>query len=284
MAQRGFPRPSEPQQTWRHAVRQRVQSAEGAGEEGEGGAEKEGGRRRGQRTFFSKRGTHARERQRATFIISFFDLSHRAFLRSRSKLASSSRSSVELGVASPPSSLPSWDKSLWSAAKVSPPLLSFPLTSIYLFLIVLLVAVNGSIAVVGQQAWILNDSLRNNVLFGTEMYTFLLCLHLLLEDIPQSKALLTDNLTSLRSCRNEEKYTRTIVACQLFKDLEQLPAGDFTEIGERGINLSGGQKQRVSIARAVYADKDIYCFDDPLSAVRAFDPQPLHINLFLNLL
>lgn len=46
-----------------------------------------------------------------------------------------------------------------------------------------------------------------------------------------------------------------------------LPAGDQTEIGEKGINLSGGQKQRVSLARAVYNDADIYYLDDPLSAV-----------------
>jgi ABC-type bacteriocin/lantibiotic exporter with double-glycine peptidase domain len=37
-----------------------------------------------------------------------------------------------------------------------------------------------------------------------------------------------------------------------------LPSGDLTEIGEKGINLSGGQKQRISLARAVYADRDIY--------------------------
>ena len=35
----------------------------------------------------------------------------------------------------------------------------------------------------------------------------------------------------------------------------------------QGINLSGGQKQRISLARAVYADRDIYLMDDPLSAV-----------------
>lgn len=45
--------------------------------------------------------------------------------------------------------------------------------------------------------------------------------------------------------------------------------GDMTEIGERGINLSGGQKQRIAIARALYSQRDIYIFDDPLSAVDA---------------
>ena len=48
-----------------------------------------------------------------------------------------------------------------------------------------------------------------------------------------------------------------------------LAAGDNTELGERGLNVSGGQKQRISIARAVYADADIYLFDDPLSALDA---------------
>ena len=50
-------------------------------------------------------------------------------------------------------------------------------------------------------------------------------------------------------------------------DMEQLPSGDHTMIGERGINLSGGQKQRVALARAVYAEKDVYIMDDPLSAL-----------------
>nr|XP_038941124.1 multidrug resistance-associated protein 1 isoform X4 [Rattus norvegicus] len=58
-------------------------------------------------------------------------------------------------------------------------------------------------------------------------------------------------------------------ACALLPDLEILPSGDLTEIGEKGVNLSGGQKQRVSLARAVYCNSDIYLLDDPLSAVDA---------------
>ncbi len=62
-------------------------------------------------------------------------------------------------------------------------------------------------------------------------------------------------------------YETVLESCALEQDLKMLPAGDMTEIGEKGINLSGGQKQRVSLARAVYADRDIYLLDDPLSAV-----------------
>jgi len=68
---------------------------------------------------------------------------------------------------------------------------------------------------------------------------------------------------------DEERYNDVIRVCQLNADLDQLPDGDNTEIGEKGINLSGGQKQRVSLARAVYAQADVYVFDDPLSAVDA---------------
>ena len=50
-------------------------------------------------------------------------------------------------------------------------------------------------------------------------------------------------------------------------DFESFAAGDVTEIGERGVNLSGGQKARICLARACYANADVYLLDDPLSAV-----------------
>ena len=65
----------------------------------------------------------------------------------------------------------------------------------------------------------------------------------------------------------ELKYTRIIEACALTEDLRQFPDCDHTVVGERGEVLSGGQRARVSLARAVYADADLYLLDDPLSAV-----------------
>ncbi|XP_038593401.1 canalicular multispecific organic anion transporter 1 [Micropterus salmoides] len=93
----------------------------------------------------------------------------------------------------------------------------------------------GSLAFVPQQAWIQNATLRDNILFG--------------------------------SPHEERRFQEVIQACALAPDLELLPGGDLTEIGEKGINLSGGQKQRVSLARAAYSQADIYLLDDPLSAV-----------------
>ncbi|XP_039402379.1 canalicular multispecific organic anion transporter 1 isoform X3 [Mauremys reevesii] len=97
--------------------------------------------------------------------------------------------------------------------------------------------IQGSVAYVPQQAWIQNATLKDNILFGSEL--------------------------------DEARYQRVVEACALLPDLKLLPGGDLTEIGEKGINLSGGQKQRVSLARAVYSDADIYLLDDPLSAVDA---------------
>uniref|UniRef100_A0A8B9QNI0 Multidrug resistance-associated protein 1 n=1 Tax=Anas platyrhynchos TaxID=8839 RepID=A0A8B9QNI0_ANAPL len=93
----------------------------------------------------------------------------------------------------------------------------------------------GSVAYVAQQAWIQNDSLQENILFGANL--------------------------------NRSYYELVLESCALLPDLEQLPKGDQTEIGERGVNISGGQKQRVSLARAVYSNADLYLLDDPLSAV-----------------
>jgi len=88
-----------------------------------------------------------------------------------------------------------------------------------------------------QYAWIQNATLKDNILFGKPHKT--------------------------------KWYRDVIDACALGPDLEILPAGDQTEIGERGITLSGGQKQRLNIARAIYFDADIVLMDDPLSAVDA---------------
>jgi len=70
--------------------------------------------------------------------------------------------------------------------------------------------------------------------------------------------------------------------CELTRDINILPAGDATEIGEKGINLSGGQKARLSLARAVYADKDLILLDDPISALDANVKKKIFKNLLLN--
>ena len=65
------------------------------------------------------------------------------------------------------------------------------------------------------------------------------------------------------------RYQEALTKSCLVKDLEMLPFGDLSEIGERGVNLSGGQKHRVQLARALYQDADVYLLDDPFSAVDA---------------
>lgn len=77
-----------------------------------------------------------------------------------------------------------------------------------------------------------------------------------------------------------DRYNEILDICELRPDLEVLEGYDMTEIGERGINLSGGQKQRISIARAVYADADIYLIDDALSAVDVYVGKKLFENVF----
>ncbi|KAL9973266.1 hypothetical protein ACROYT_G019696 [Oculina patagonica] len=93
----------------------------------------------------------------------------------------------------------------------------------------------GTLVYVPQIAWVFSGTIRDNILFG-EPY-------------------------------DELKYKRITEACTLTEDIQQFPDNDQTIVGERGAVLSGGQRARVSLARAVYADADIYLLDDPLSAV-----------------
>lgn len=97
------------------------------------------------------------------------------------------------------------------------------------------VTVRGKVAYVSQSAWIMNASVRENIVFGHRW--------------------------------DQELYNTTVQCCALLDDFKTLPDGDLSEVGERGISLSGGQKARVSLARAVYARADVYLLDDVLSAV-----------------
>ncbi|XBW38432.1 hypothetical protein QEN19_004020 [Hanseniaspora menglaensis] len=94
-----------------------------------------------------------------------------------------------------------------------------------------------SIAYCPQQPWIMNASIKDNIVFG---YRY-----------------------------DEKIYQTTLKACQLLRDLEIWADGDGTIVGERGISLSGGQKARIALARAVYSRADVYLLDDVLSAVDA---------------
>jgi len=91
--------------------------------------------------------------------------------------------------------------------------------------------VYGKVAYASQEAWIFSGTIRENILCGAEY--------------------------------NEQRYRRVVEATTLARDLNLLPKGDQSLVGERGISLSGGQKARVNLARCLY----VYLMDDPLSAV-----------------
>lgn len=110
----------------------------------------------------------------------------------------------------------------------------------------------GKTAYVEQNPWIQNMTIRDNILFDQPI--------------------------------DEERYVKTVMACCLERDFEILKSGDLSEIGERGINLSGGQKARLSLARAVYADKDIYLMDDPISALDAHVRKQIFKRVFRDML
>ncbi|PVH86961.1 putative ABC multidrug transporter [Cadophora sp. DSE1049] len=63
------------------------------------------------------------------------------------------------------------------------------------------------------------------------------------------------------------RYTEVIEATMLAEDLESLPLGDKTIVGNKGISLSGGQRQRISLARALYHDAEILILDDIFSGL-----------------
>ncbi|QRW27528.1 ABC transporter transmembrane region [Rhizoctonia solani] len=93
----------------------------------------------------------------------------------------------------------------------------------------------GGIAYAAQEAWVQNESIRDNILLGAEY--------------------------------DEERYKKVISQCALERDLTLFEAGDQTEVGEKGMTLSGGQKARVSLARAIYSKADIIILDDVLSVL-----------------
>ncbi|KAF8882128.1 hypothetical protein BD779DRAFT_1675113 [Infundibulicybe gibba] len=107
------------------------------------------------------------------------------------------------------------------------------------------VVFGGTVAYVPQTPWIRNATLRENILFGQE------------DDEDKSVPMLEH-------------------------DLEMLPHGEDTEIGEKGINLSGGQKARISMARAAYSESDVVLLDDPLSAVDAYVGKAILEECLLN--
>ncbi|XP_068116443.1 ATP-binding cassette sub-family C member 8 isoform X2 [Hyperolius riggenbachi] len=93
----------------------------------------------------------------------------------------------------------------------------------------------GTVAYASQKPWLLNATVEENITFESPF--------------------------------NKQKYKSIIDACSLQPDIDILPHGDQTQIGERGINLSGGQRQRISVARALYQQTSVVFLDDPFSAL-----------------
>ena len=93
----------------------------------------------------------------------------------------------------------------------------------------------GGVAYASQESWVQNETIRNNILFGSPY--------------------------------DEQRYKKVIYQCGLSRDLTLFDAGDKTEVGEKGLTLSGGQKARVTLARAIYSPAQILILDDVLAAL-----------------
>lgn len=108
---------------------------------------------------------------------------------------------------------------------------------------------NGRIAYISQEAFLQNDTIKNNITFGKRF--------------------------------DQKKFDHVLDICQMRPDLAIFPGREETEIGERGTNMSGGQKQRINIARAAYSESDIILIDDALSALDAYVGKKVMDQVFL---
>ncbi|KAJ1734431.1 ABC transporter C member 13, partial [Coemansia sp. Benny D160-2] len=111
-------------------------------------------------------------------------------------------------------------------------------------------AVFGTIAYMEQKPIIIDETVRDNILFGRKY--------------------------------DKEHYNRVIEACALTEDINAWKKGDKTVIGERGIKVSGGQRARLALARTIYSKADIYVLDDPLSSVDAHVKRHILDNVIMD--
>ncbi len=110
--------------------------------------------------------------------------------------------------------------------------------------------VEGKTAYVSQEAFIMNETVRENILFGEPF--------------------------------KKERYDNIVSACEMSSDMELFINQDMTQVGEKGITISGGQRQRIAIARAAYSQANIVVFDDPLSAMDAHVGKAVFDNCISN--
>lgn len=95
--------------------------------------------------------------------------------------------------------------------------------------------VRGSISYVSEDPWLFPGTVKDNILFGLEY--------------------------------DSTRYLKVLKVCALNKEINSMPNGDVTLIGDDGINLSNGQKTRIALARACYRNTDIYLLDDCLKGL-----------------